>query len=135
MSDLTVQAENAATKPSAPQFKPRACMECGAEFVPARFQQEFCCRAHAKTWNNRRLAEGAAIITLAKAWRAARNARGNTPEAIKARETGSKALSEMVSIIDGFMADDRAEGRPNPLPYAGRLLANGKRYMDRSRRS
>lgn len=122
------------TASSAPRIAARDCMECGESFQPKSFQQEFCCRSHAKSWNNRRLSEGAAIITLGKAWRAARNAKGNTPEAAALREVGSKALSEMVSIIDGFMAEDRAAGRPNPLPYTKRLLANGNRYMDRARK-
>jgi hypothetical protein len=132
MLDLPAAAQSSPTASSA---RPgRLCAECGVEFKPTRNHQSFCSDAHKKTFHNRAAVEGRAIIALAKAWRASRNAKGNSPEALAIREVGNKALSEMVSIVDGFMAEDKDAGRPSPIPYVRRLLANGGRYMDRQRR-
>lgn len=131
MLNQSVVAETVETTPRTAR-KP-LCPECGAEFTRNRPQQNFCSPAHKTAFQARAMNEGRAILALAKAWRASRNAKGNSPEAVAAKEVGSKAFSEMVAIVDGFMAEDRAAGRPNPIPYAKSILAQG-RFCDRQRR-
>lgn len=114
--------------------KARRCQECGASFIPASYQQQFCSKPHKVAFQNRQAVEGRAVIALVKAWRAGRNVKGSGPEADKRREVARKALSELCSVADAFMADDRTAGRVDPLDYASGLLANGFRYMDRQRK-
>lgn len=107
----------------------KACPECGAEVVRRAAKgapPTFCSPACKSAYHSRSANEGRAIITLAKAWRAARTRSDD-------KAIGSACLTEMVAIIDSFNADDRAKGRPRPTEYAERLLANG-RYIDRQRR-
>lgn len=130
LQDLTATAEIPQIAPSG-QGK-GICAECGERFHINRPQQQFCCPAHAKAFQNRMLSEGRAVVALAKAWRAGRNL-GNGPEAEENREVARQALSELCAILDGFNAADKAAGRPNPLHYAKGLLRGG-RYIDRSRK-
>lgn len=113
--------------PAAPQAASRRCAECGEGFKPNRPQQQFCCPAHKTAFQNRAAVEGRAIIALAKAWRASRNNKAN-------RELGSDCLSELCSILDGFIMDDREAGRPGPMEYAKSLLRSGSRFIDRQRK-
>lgn len=114
--------------------KSRRCAECGSEFIPNRGQQQFCEPAHKTAFQNRMAVEGRSIVALAKAWRAGRNVKGSSPEALAKKAVASQALSEMCAILDLYMAEDAAEGRPNPLDYASRMLANGSRFIDRQRK-
>lgn len=124
----------AAIPASRPALKARSCAECGETFIPNSYQQQFCSPAHKTAFQNRAAVEGRAILALAKAWRAGRNVKGSGEDAEKRKAVASRALSEMCAILDSFMADDAAAGRPNPLEYAGRLLANGSRFIDRQRK-
>ena len=130
MLQTTNAAENAQ---SASTRQPKGiCAECGERFHINRPQQQFCCPAHNKAFQNRMLSEGRAVVALAKAWRAGRNL-GKGPDAEEGREIARQVLSEMCAILDGFNAADKAAGRPNPLHYAKGLLRGG-RYIDRARK-
>jgi hypothetical protein len=133
MLDQSAVAEIPVSLPT-PAAAPRnVCCECGQPFKAVRSHQLFCSKEHAKTFQNRQLAEGRAVIALAKAWRVGRNVKGSTPEAEKLKRTASEALTELCSVLDFFIANDRDEGRPNPLVYAKGLLRSG-RYIDRQHR-
>lgn len=122
----SIAQEAAQNKPQA--RKTRLCPDCGAEFVPASYQQTFCSKEHKVAFQNRAAQEGRAIIALAKAWRASRNSKD-------ASARGAACLSELSAILDGFNAQDREAGRPSPLQYAGTLLNDPRgKYMDRQRR-
>lgn len=108
----------------------KTCPECGTELprrpAGARGQAPtFCCTAHKTAFQNRQAVQGRAIIAMAKAWRAARNRKEDSG-------IGREALTEMSAILDSFIADDRAAGRPRPTEYARTLLNQG-RYIDRQR--
>jgi hypothetical protein len=112
----------------------RLCNECGASFQAKRSHAAFCSPEHKTAFQNRAAAEGRAIIALAKAWRLARNAKGQSAEAIATREIGGAAFSELTSILDIFTAQDRAEKRTAAMTiaYAKGLLESGK-FIDRTR--
>lgn len=121
MSDLKTAAEVSS------KLSPGVvCPECGNLFNRNRPQQEFCSTAHAKSFQNRQLTEGRAVVALLKAWRASRNKKENGP-------LGAQCLSEVCTILDSFNAADREAGRPNAIVYGKRLLSSG-RYIDRARR-
>lgn len=110
----------------------RTCPNCSVEFQrPTRGpggHKRFCSGKCRTTWSNREKAEGAALITVAKAWRAMRGS----------GELGKAAFAEMTSILDTLNARDRDDKRlplndKGPLkPYLTDLLAD--RYIDRARR-
>ena len=108
------------------------CPECGQAFSqPAKTAKggrprTFCSDEHKTAFHRREQKEGRAIIALAKAWRVSRNRSED-------RETGRKALSEMCSILDGFISDDRKAGRPRPTQYVNQMLSTGFLYIDRKR--
>jgi ribosomal protein S27AE len=135
MTNLTIAAETAETvsQPAAvAKFGNRTCPECGEAFAAGSYQQTFCTKEHKVAFQARAAAEGRAILALAKAWRVGRNVKGSTPEALALRQVAADALSEMSSILDLFISQDREEGRPNPLGYAKTLLRQGK-FIDRQR--
>lgn len=111
-------------------WKVQVCPECGTEFRRSSGRggiKTFCSPEHKKAYQARALNEGRAIIALAKAWRESRNSK-------ETRELGSQCLTEMVSIIDSFVSEDRKAGRPKTMGYAARLLRQG-RYIDRKKQS
>ena len=122
MTDQAIapQAGNALEAPKSP-----ICPNCGNPFKRKSYQQSFCGKECKIAFQNRAAAEGRAIVALAKAWRASRNAKAN-------REIGAQCLAELCSILDSFNSEDRAAGRPSPIGYAKGLLAQG-RYIDRQR--
>jgi hypothetical protein len=134
MLDLTQTAETSVSVPTAKPAQPKAvCCECGKPFVRVRPHQQFCSSVHAKAFQNRQNTEGRAVVALLKAWRAGRNL-GKGPQAEQDREIARLSLSELCSIVDGFIAEDKAAGRPNPLVYAKSLVHNqAGRYIDRQR--
>jgi len=73
--------------------------------------------------NNRDLARGAAIVSLAQAWRIDRGT----------GEIAKGAFAEVCAILDAFNAEDRDAGRPRADFYAAKLLSTGTRYIDRRR--
>lgn len=105
------------------------CPECGAE-VQGRTEgarggiKTFCCPEHSVAFERRQMTQGRAIILMAKAWRVSRNRRED-------REIGRVALAELCAILDGFIAEDFAAGRPRATEYAAARLARGYRYVDR----
>lgn len=126
-----IQTPDATESPAtAASAKPtRICAECGKPFSPGnRPGRQFCCPAHKTAFQNRAAVEGRAIIALAKAWRVGRNTRDPAE-----KEISSCAMSELCTVLDTFLREDREAGRPGPLPYAKSLLANGVRYIDRRR--
>lgn len=125
---LTATAEKQVSAPT-----PRRCAECGTLFTRKRPHQQFCQTSCNKLFQNRQAVEGRALVAYVKAWRAGRNIKGTGPDADRKREVARRALSELCSVVDGFMADDRNSGRMDPLAYADTLLANCGRYMDRQR--
>lgn len=106
----------------------RQCLNCGEEIQPGSRGKPrlYCDRKCKKSFNNRRNREGAAIVSLAKAWRAARN----LPKGHPGKEVGQHALSEMSSVLDVFIVEDREANRPAPYLAAEWLLSDGK-YIDR----
>lgn len=112
----------------------RICAECAQPYAvrmsgPGQ-NSKFCpgevCR---RAFDKRKLAQGAPLVPLLKAWRLARNAK-------ERRELGAACLSELSSIVDGFNEADRKDGRTSEmtLAYAADLLSGGRRYIDRARR-
>lgn len=102
------------------------CPNCGGivERRNARGPRPVYCSTHCqKAKGNRDLARGAAIISLAQAWRINRGS----------GEVAQAAFSEFVSILDGFNAEDGGAGRPRADLAAAKLLASGFRYIDRKR--
>ncbi|CAM5767063.1 hypothetical protein [Bosea minatitlanensis] len=49
------------------------CLECGEPFQSVEAHAEFCCAAHRKAWNNRRMVRGAQLYDL---WMMVRYERG-----------------------------------------------------------
>jgi hypothetical protein len=47
----------------------RVCLECGDDFEALKAFGAFCCPAHRKAWNNRRMTRGAELYDLVMAWR------------------------------------------------------------------
>lgn len=114
------------TKFAPNQYKTQICPECGLEFTRSSGRggvKNFCTDQHKRDYQARQMKQGRAIIALAKAWRESRNRKED-------RAFGAEALSEMVSIIDSFVSQDREAGRPKTIGYAKRLLKQG-RYIDR----
>lgn len=75
-------------------------------------KQEFCKPACQAAFQNRNSARGRASLTqLALAWRAGRNVRGKTPEAVEDRAVAARAFDELCRLLDEFAREDRAEGR------------------------
>lgn len=114
--------------PSQPVAAPRPrrrCPECGAE-TPLKKRgviKIFCdgkCRAR---YHARSKARGQPLVPLLLAWRHGRGSSG----------TPSQAFQQLVTILDTFIAEDRAAGRPPAAEYAERLMWMGQ-HMDRRRR-
>ena len=108
----------------------RNCPECQA---PVRREpgarggtKHFCCNEHKVAYQARQAKEGRAIIAIAKAWRMSRNSPAN-------KETGSQAFAELCRMLDGFNAEDRAEGRAPAVDYVRTLFSDGRLYIDRRR--
>lgn len=93
------------------------CLECSTAFSAKAPNQRFCSTRCKQDSNNRAKAEGAAIIHLAKAWRAAR---GHDKRGI---------FGELCSTLDEFNRRDRIEGRAPASDH----IQEGERYIDRAR--
>jgi hypothetical protein len=116
----------------------RKCANCPDLFAPGSPNARFCGDPCRKAFNNRNTAQGGPLVPLLKAWRASRNAKGKTAEAVAARQLGALALNEICAIVDSFMAGDREEGRtgPDAIAYVRELYdirgdTIGRRYIDR----
>lgn len=138
MSDANNLPENAEAGPAprktAKASFERLCSECGRPFVmtsDARVaHKRFCSDAHRKAFNNRNTAQGGPLVPLLKAWRVSRS---GSPDD---RKIGAEALSEISSILDGMIAEDRKAGRSTRIiiDHAAAGLNSGMRYIDRTRR-
>ena len=98
----------------------RTCPECGQQFRTARHDQEFCTPVHKAAFHNRSSKIGRSLVPMAMAWRAGRNARGNSPEALALKESAARAFAEMCRLIDVAVAEDREAGRTPKLEYVRR---------------
>jgi len=120
-------AETRKSRPTvAENAKLRICPNCGgpAERKSARGSAPtFCSHQCKREKNNRDIARGAAIVSLAQAWRIDRGT----------GEIAKGAFAEVCNILDAFNAEDRDAGRPRADLYAAKLLSTGTRYMDRRR--
>lgn len=103
----------------------RVCPFCGGpvERKSARGPMPaYCSTECQKAMSNANLADGAAIIRLAKAWREARG-----------QGIGAACFNQMVSALDTMLSADREAGRPSAL-YAGAVMFDQHgSYMDRKR--
>jgi hypothetical protein len=132
MLDASTAPETLAVAPRAAPANPRACPNCGEEFViPSKGpggHKRFCSDPCRVAWGNREKAHGAVVITLAKIWRKNRGS----------GEIGKAAFARLTEALDILISEDEASGRP-------KLLAGGKvdrflkqvvdeRYLDRKRR-
>lgn len=117
---------------SAPVYK-RHCPECTDLFVTMTKDRLFCTDAHKAAFHNRSSKIGRALVPIAMAWRLARNAKGDSPEARARRAAGNRALNEMVTLLDRACADDREQGRMSKLDYVmQRRRIQGFRFNDES---
>lgn len=103
----------------APKYQ-LACPECGERFTPGHHRQVFCTPAHSRAFNNRALARGQSIYTLAMTWRSARSARTETSKA-----AGRAAFSALCRALDAYAAEDTQAGRPNAVGLFRRRDALG----------
>lgn len=102
-----------------PVFR-RTCPECSEKFETNTKDRLFCSNAHKANFHNRSSTIGRTVIPLAMAWRAARNAKGNSPEARALRASGARAFADMCRLLDAASADDREQGRMAKLQYVRR---------------
>lgn len=86
-----------------PALKPSVCEECAATFEPTRVRQVYCSRSCKTLRKNRETAQGALIITLAKAWRGGKSKRGD--------DTAKRAFADLCRELDMMNAKDREAGR------------------------
>lgn len=105
-----------------PTFR-RTCSECGSEFTTQTHDRMFCSDAHKAAFHNRSSKIGRAVVPLAMAWRAGRNAKGKSAEARALRASAARAMSEMVRLLDAAVTDDREQGRSPKLEYLRRRWA------------
>jgi hypothetical protein len=89
----------------------------------------FCTKDCRVAFNNRAKAEGAVIITYAKAWTQNRHAKPGTREA----EICRRARSELTEILRMMLDADEAAGRPPIGDYAEQLMRDTL-YCDRTRK-
>jgi hypothetical protein len=136
-TDLPAVAENADNAPeggvAAVSPRVRICPECGVEFSPPTKGpgqgKRICTTEHRYAWQNREIAEGKLLVTIAKAWRKTRGS----------GTLGKRAFSEMTAILDALNARDVEAKRPTisergigPLrQYLDDVLAEP--FMDRDR--
>lgn len=121
---------NKGTKKSKPTIidraKQRICPECGQPTVRrsdrGRFPT-FCCPEHKKSFENRHIAEGLAVIRLLKAWRIDRGT----------GEIAQQSFAQVCQIVDLFNSEDAQAGRPRADLYAAKLLVDGSIFLDRRR--
>lgn len=134
---MTAQTE-AAAAPAARRAKKvksfnRQCGECGEMFVTPVKDKLFCSEAHKAAFHNRSSKVGRALVPIAMAWREARNAKGNSPEARAKRAAGNRAMNEMVALIDRACSEDREARRMRKLEYVmRRAVFQGFRYEQES---
>lgn len=115
-----------------PVYK-RHCPECSAPFETNTKDRLFCTDAHKAAFHNRSSKIGRALVPIAMAWRLARNAKGDSPEARARRAAGNRALNELVTLLDRACAEDRTEGRMSKLDYVmQRRRIQGFRFHDES---
>lgn len=120
-----------ATSPGHQPARTYGCPWCGKHAErksPKGRAPMFCSKACMTAMERLKLADGRAIIALAKAWRISRNNPGNSA-------LGAQCLSEISAILDLQNERDRKAGRSSAmtLGYAERLL-KGDRYKDASDR-
>lgn len=100
-----------------PRLFKRHCPECGERFETPTHDRLFCTDEHKAAFHNRSSKIGRSLVPLAMAWRAARNAKGNSPEARALRKSGARAFTEMCLLLDRAVTDDREEARMPKLDY------------------
>lgn len=86
------------------------CPECGAAFTRTHHLQRFCTSAHKVAFNNRELARGKSMVSLAQAWRAARGSKDPAD-----REAARAAFAKLCRLVDAANTEDRLAGRANAL--------------------
>ncbi len=88
----------------------RRCSECGKSFTlvhKAGAAQRYCSPEHKRAWENRQLARGQKVVTLAQAWRQGRHRKGS--------EAAKQAFTELCLAVDRMSAEDREAGRVRAL--------------------
>jgi hypothetical protein len=95
----------------------RTCPECGEKFAAGRIDRLFCSDEHKASFHNRSSKIGRSLTPLAMAWRAGRNAKGQTPLARALRASAARAFSDMCRVLDVAVTEDRAAGRIPKLDY------------------
>lgn len=99
----------------------KLCPECRQPFEATHPRKLFCRPACSKRFNNRELARGQAVLSLARAWRAGRHAKTSADKA-----AASEAFCNLCRRLDRFMVEDReAQRAPDPLRLYRRRRAAG----------
>lgn len=124
MTSTDNQAETVPTRRKAAKVYRRTCPECGQLFETTGKDRDFCTDAHKAAFHNRSSAIGRKAIPLAMAWRAARNAKGNSPRALALKASGTRAFNELCRILDAAIAEDREQARMPKLEYIRRRAAS-----------
>jgi hypothetical protein len=111
--------KGAKEQPALPGFGryKRTCPECSERFTTDGKDRAFCTDAHKAAFHNRASKIGRGLVPLAQAWRAGRNAKGASPEAVALRKTAMAAFNQMCALLDHANGDDRKEGRQPKLVY------------------
>ncbi len=102
----------------------RTCPECSARFETHVHDRLFCTDAHKSAFHNRSSKIGRSLTPLAMAWRAGRNAKGQTAQARALRASAARAFSDMCRVLDVAVTDDRENGRTPKLDYLRQRWAN-----------
>lgn len=89
----------------------KTCPECGRRFAAGHHRQQFCTKAHQVAYGNRMMAEGQAVMALAKAWRA-----GGTRMKKDAdlNAAAKEAFILLCRLVDESNTNDRLANRIHP---------------------